>query len=606
MKRKLLNIPIQADSRPTEIDVAESALNSWIDALPLMNYTRSCDQVTDALSHLNRHQLELSERIAVMKVLSSRVDEIHKLVPRHFDSDSFPLTEKRRASKIRSQKLLSECAIGHKVIITALIEDRALLSQNKKALFFSIVKSLHYMSLELVELFLSYRVPEKGTWQDLHKLYVIAEQMGVLDIVISGNAAQGEASTSINELYKKILLLSLADFSRLMNGEAEKVYQQLSEWAKLTSLSLPGDSFCEGTVVDLGIDSPASHVFSEKPLKFINGRVFEIYRLLEYLDGQIDILAEQGRKGGNVLSVRSRQAMYIRLRFTWGTRCERGAVREPIENPVKLISGLHDCHRGLSNDIHFNPEHDELRFTPSLDEDGGLSPGLSLVPEDDSPWMKDEMEARAASNMDGHRVSQFDDQKKSDAWEKIYANQVGSQAQQEREAPPLTVTDSVQVDTSSGGMAILCRCEQVEASLAVGKVVTLKDDGEDSEWKIGVVRWLVMLGSGDVRCGVQILSEDAETIATRSIKGVGENGEYYRSILIPEQGDHPASVLVPASVYSTNTTLSVVTSTEVKYMTLKELLNNSSSYNQFLFEVVSKPLTARDLGVKKDFDRRSF
>ncbi len=611
MRNKLLNIPVRVDAEPVGVDVSEPALKAWTEALPLMDYAHSCKQVTDALNQLNRQQVEIMKRITAMTLLSNHVDKLHKIVPRNFDSDALPLSAKQLESKLRPQRLLLECATGHKIIVVELLEDKKLLAKNKKSLFLSLVKALHYMLLELIENFLSYRTPEAGTWQDMHKLYAIAEQLGVVDVAVSGSAAQGEASTTIGELYKKILLLSLADYSRLMNGEAEMIYQQLPEWSKLTSLSCPDDSFREGIVVDLGVDAPANHVFSEKPIKFLNGRLFDIAPLLAHMDAQIDALAEQGQQGDNMLGARTRQAMYIRLRFTWGTRSERGASRQPINNPVKLISGLHDCHRGLSGNAPFNPEHDELRFDPEwnkVEEQAPLPDDLSLVPEGEDPWMKDVIEARVAANVNGHRVSQFDEHTKADAWEKIYANQIADQGRREREVAPLMVIDCVQVDTSPGGMAILCSHEQVDASLAVGKVVAIYEEGdaEVNRWQIGVVRWLVMLPSNDIRCGVQVLSHRARTVATKSIKGVGENGEYFRSIMIPAEDGYPTSVIVPAAVYSTNSILSVVAEKELIYLALKELLNNSASYNQFSFEKVDEPTMGINLKAKIDHNRRSF
>jgi len=608
MKKNFLNIPPRADAAPTVIDVREAALKRWIESLPLMDYSRSCDQITEALHDLNCHRVKLPQRIEAMTLLSSRVDKLHKMIPRNFESDTLPLSEKKLESILRPHKLLDECAIGHKIIISDLAADKKLLRKHKKALFFSIVKALHYMSLELIERYLIYRTPEEGTWQDIHKLYGISEKMGVLDIAISGNAAQGEASTSINELYKKILLLSLADMSRLMAGEAETVYNQLAGWSKMTSLSNPDDSFRKGVVVDLGIDAPANHVNSEKPLKFLNGRIFDLSRLLSHMEREIEALGEEGKKGSNMLGARARQAMYIRLHFTWGTHCDRSEAREPIKTPIKLISGLHDCHRGLSGDDVFNPEYDELRFDPNwmnsdLDEKPGLPgegslDGLSLVSEEETPWEKEQIAARAASNFSGNRVSRFDENGKNDAWEKIYSNQLAEEGRQKKAAAPLVVTECAQVDTSPGGMAIVCGKHQVGASLAVGKVVAITVTGEEDNWQTGVVRWLIMLPNDDIRFGVQILSDRAETVATKAVRGVGDNGEYFRAMIIPAEDGSPASIIVPAAVYSTNTIVSMVGKSEIKYLSLKTLLNNSASYNQFGFDEVEKPLMADPMKIK--------
>ncbi len=601
-----LNTPKRENAPPTDIDVRVSALQSWIEALPLMDYARSCEKVTNALHHINRHQLDVKARIEAVTLLSERVEKLHKIVPRSFDSDALPFTEKQLASKEGQQRLLAECAISHKIIINELLADPKLLAKHKQVLFYSLVKALHYISLELIERFLIYRTPADGTWQDIHKLYVIAGKMNVLGVSISGSAAQEEASTSINELYKKILLLSLADLSRLMMGEAKSLYKQLAEWSKLTSLIPLEDAFREGVVVDLGIDAPANHILTDKPLKFHNGRVFDISRLLSHLDQQIEVMTEQGRSGGNMLSVRACQAMYSRLRRTWGARGEREAGREPIKTPMKLISGLHDCHRVLSEDIPFNPEYDELHleFESKKKDAGSLDGVLSLVPEGENPWEQEEMESRAAANIKGNRISQFDDSTKSDAWEKIYAHKLAEAERQKKASAPLIATDCYQVDTSPGGMAIICDKHQVKAALAVGKVVTVAASDNEAVWHAGVVRWLIMLPNNDIRCGVQILSEHTLTIATKGLRGAGENGEYYRSIMIPVDEGREASVIVPAAVYSVKSVLSAVVQGKLIYLMLKSLINSSASYNQFSFEEVEKPRVGEGLKAKLERDRR--
>lgn len=99
--------------------------------------------------------------------------------------------------------------------------------------------------------------------------------------------------------------------------------------------------------------------------------------------------------------------------------------------------------------------------------------------------------------------------------------------------------------------------------------MTVAASDDAAVWQAGVVRWLIMLPNNDIRCGVQILSEHALTIATKGLKGAGENGEYYRSIMIPADEDRIASVIVPAAVYSVNSILSAVVQGKLTYLAIE-------------------------------------
>jgi len=127
----------------------------------------------------------------------------------------------------------------------------------------------------------------------------------------------------------------------------------------------------------------------------------------------------------------------------------------------------------------------------------------------------------------------------------------------------------------------------------VGEIVAyqLTGEGRDENWRIGCVRWLRVTENNSMELGVMQVDISAAPTATRAIQGVGQGGEYFRSLIAPAvvlMAD-AATLIVPAAIFDIGSLLAVNTGNEVHYVRLTRIVDATKSYSQFHFTITKRP-----------------
>ena len=106
-----------------------------------------------------------------------------------------------------------------------------------------------------------------------------------------------------------------------------------------------------------------------------------------------------------------------------------------------------------------------------------------------------------------------------------------------------------------------------------------------------MVRWLRTSAHDKLELGIRLLSEDTLPVATRGVKGVGKDSEYFRSLLIPKTDpmQSPTTLITPASVYDVGSVVCVNTGVQVFHAHLTELVDATNAFSLFHFEIVAAP-----------------
>jgi hypothetical protein len=295
--------------------------------------------------------------------------------------------------------------------------------------------------------------------------------------------------------------------------------------------------------------------------------------------------------------------MLRRLASSWGRQSEREHDRHTHLDHVDVVIGLSAAHHHVDGERPFTPELHELRIHTGYDpetrttEPGRGSLNLSLVPLDHEPWKIDDAESRLAAGVTTPRVSSFDaDGKTRDVWHKIYAHR-GPTESREAETDSFNTLYAVSTwetkNRSAQGMALSCHHSR-SLPVRVGEVVAYEPQGSErgkSQWSVGTIRWLRVMEGDTLEMGVMRLSEGARAAATRAVKGAGQGGEYFRSLIIPRDGlDSPhGHILTPAAIYDIDTVLAVNLGDRIRYIRLSRLIEATRSFSQFQFELVDTP-----------------
>jgi len=131
-------------------------------------------------------------------------------------------------------------AMGYKIIIDDLSEGHFLSSifkkkQNKKNLSCMTYNLLYFLNKILLSNYKLYSGCSEHIWRDIHQVYRFASKRKLVNITIDNELSN---HLTIAELYKKILLFSLANPYHLSNNEMDVIWLHLDTWSQYAHLSL--------------------------------------------------------------------------------------------------------------------------------------------------------------------------------------------------------------------------------------------------------------------------------------------------------------------------------------------------------------------------------
>ena len=591
-----LNVPQQTPSAGVAAFYNTAKLKAWLDALPMANAKKTGQELLAALIDINRATAPTNKRFQLLEAFRPMVGEISEILHKYYATATIPLDEKNRATAELAHDLLGEMAYGYKVVLQETAAD-SITDSNRNTVVASALYAMHHLTCLLVDIYALYSPEPKALWQELHQIYRYAEYEGFLSTIPSQNGNKGDVR-SIDHTYRRILMLALANPYHLMRGEALILFHELDNWTvhcRILPLAV-GASPKGQLYLDLENDEPPCYAPMSAQSKLpTDGRIIDISGILTVLEQRNKELMVSAKtaSGHLTLAGRKQRNMYKRLAEAWGVRIERLSERKPRSAPIEIAIGISTAHYFASNCAEFKPESDEITLRNR--KNIGKGQGLSLMEEGDTPWVNEDQAQRLTTGIVQPRTSQFDADpiKEKDIWVKVYSTQAHFENKKSISSNVVTQTfENVQCqlqNESRGGMALSCR-KGNGLRLAVGEIIAFKSEDMPTadDWSVGVVRWLRAGTQESLELGIGLLADDTLAVATRGVKGVGKDSEYFRSLLIPklDPTQYPTTLITPAAVYDVESIILVNTSTDVFYARLTKLMDATNSFSLFQFKIV--------------------
>jgi len=590
-----LTIPQQTPKAGVTAFFNAARLKDWLDALPLANPRKTGQELLTALRQTNRTPALANQRFHFLEQCRPLIADITDTLHKHYAAASIPLEDKHRATAELVHALYGEMAYGYKAILLA-TSSTPLNDTNRNMMTASALCAMHHLARLLVDSYALYSPEPASLWLELHQIYRYADYE---DFSSRGFPLEGQAGDvrSIAHTYHRIIMLALANPYHLMQGEAQLVFRELDKWAAHCRI-LPlgaGVSPSGQFYLDLDSDAPPSYApGSAKPLYPVDGRILDTSGILAAVEQRNKELlaAAKSESGQLTLAGRKLRNMYKRLADAWGIRVERLSERRPRSTPLEIAIGISAAHHFASHGAEFAPESNEIELRHGKGRGKGQE--LTLFSESDAPWIHEDQASRLATGIVQPRTSQFatDPAKEKDVWVKIYSTQTHFENKKDHSTPTFQSAACQLQDESRGGMAISCR-KGHGVRLLVGEVIAFKSEHAPNpdDWSIGVVRWLRTTTQEKLELGIGQLADDTLPVATRGVKGVGKDSEYFRSLLIPRMDptQYPTTLITPAAVYDLDSVVLVNTGSDVFYAQLIKIMNATNSFSLFQFKIVDAP-----------------
>jgi hypothetical protein len=576
-------LPVQDLGRLSLVSHHPKKLKEWVGGLPMINVGESSRQVFQTLQELTRLQVDVATRIELLEILRPVVHALCNALAKHYLNQSVMLPERATKVAALAQSMQSHLATGYK---QAVVESLERLAQSKREP--EVVKTaalvIHRAITELTgnllrstQLYLN-TLPQ--LWLELHSLYLyaVAQQLAhspqVADAVVQHHAAQ----SSVEDAYKRALLLATCKPNKLRQAEVAQIHQLAEIWAPLVTLKeMSGNS--ELFVFDLAKDAPPTYRTTAQAADADHVRAIDPSRLVERLN-ELKRAAQGAMPRGSGESALS-LSLLEHLVQAWSELSERSFSRVAHDGTLEACLGLTALHYFLSGGRDFDTmmRGDQSRY---------------LVSETNNPFLK----TKAVE----HRA---DDRTGRDVWSLAFGGSSGGVSekkpdfnlgfQEQVDETPRYDTHNCQIVNISPGGYCIEWSGDVPASVRAGEILGLRE-ADNASWSIGVIRWVKQLPGHGAQLGIEVLSPKAKPCGARVIKKTGEATEYMRTLLLPELKtiNRPATLITPALTFRTGYKVGLNLDAEEVKAHLSKQLSATPSFCQFEFSVLRKPSAGPD------------
>jgi len=211
-------------------------INEWAKRITKLKICDQEERFYSLLVEVNGLELPVNERLAFLESLHQPVIALIDHLSKTYIGSGLPLAEDKSKYVHRVNSLWSEMATAYKIIIDDLSESSFFTSIIKqKDLACALYHVLFYLSGQLYSNYTLYSACTENVWRDIHQVFRFASNRKLsnrkTDVKIS-------SQLTILNLYKKILLFSLANPYHLTIQEMKITWEYLDDWSELSDLNL--------------------------------------------------------------------------------------------------------------------------------------------------------------------------------------------------------------------------------------------------------------------------------------------------------------------------------------------------------------------------------
>jgi hypothetical protein len=332
---------IKPDAAPEFKDSAGCA--KWLQSLPLVNVGPSHDRFLGQLEELNACNIAPAERLKILELLREPVTFVQTELSKKFSSRPAPLAKAEREIFHNVNALWDALSNGYQHCLQAVAGGAS-----GPSVGFACQRALWCAGQKLVACYGAYQDVGEREWKMLHGVYAFAEERDVADDDVA-HPVHKSRETNCIETYAQILLLNLANPSKLTPRQIELISLWLESWARKISIGPAASAAGEGPaplVVDLAGAAGASRRSAEGE----KIRVLDIQEVGKSLRKCVGLLRKGETPaalglGGDVTTALA-QSLLVMLYRRW---CEDGQSRayprRGASGPAQICSGMAAVHQ---------------------------------------------------------------------------------------------------------------------------------------------------------------------------------------------------------------------------------------------------------------------
>lgn len=517
----LLDLPEVTPELAEVVEADPKRLKAWLIGLPTADVIECGRLIFDALASLNRIELPADKRAALLGEYETMLEMQSAGFDAAYASAGLPMKERARQAALLYRNLWLEIATGWKIALVNRMEKRGLFGSGKIEPVF--VQRIFYAFWRFFRVNCRLFMPvPAGVWSEAHQLFRLGAENRFLE------EPPEPKNSTIAILYKRILLLSLADPLRFAPQEQDKVVDIVENFGHLAHFQPVSRYINAAGYFLIELDSDKAPYFignrtTESPSSLaILLETGELVSHLQKTEAAIETKAPQAQDRVRLLA---RLQILRRTIRQWDIAPQRTYQRIPSHAMVDIAIGLEQV---VAQICHDNPA--ELQTRPLIDT--RLSDSETMMADSDRPYPLSH-------------------------WQVF------------NESPAGYAVRSVSVE---------------EEMIRAGEIVALRTFPE-TPWMVATVRWLQQDTENRIEMGLQILSSRA--IPARAIQAPGNTDSASTpALLLPEIPvlKQPARIAAGKGSYTPLRELTLLTPNGPQKVRATRLAEQQMGYDLFDFE----------------------
>ena len=571
-------------------------LVEWLEHLPMVNLGEASRQLYHAVIELNQLIIEPEIRLKLLELIRPPVQHVCNALNKFYLNQPVLLPEKARKVSRLAMALDNHLAVGYKIIVHDNAQaDYSLLSRkSRKSSTLAIHRAVSLLGRTIVRAYELYLPPPEKAWQELHKLYLIAESNKIQDTVVEDRENKFLTKSTIADAYKRIVMVGCCKPNQIRQQDIINIYEATEMWTKKVDVAPVRDN--SSFVVNLGHDGPPVYRDLARKKLTLLYRTIDFAALLkllqEYLaqpEGEHDAFV----KGISVPKTVPGELLGYLVRV-WTSLTERSFSRSPSDKPIKLCIGFTAAHYFVSGGVDFE-EQLQKSATGNLENSGGfVGKDVKSISDYTDNWAG------------GFDVAKRDIQSAQRSLEAVDYERVKTvtidtaSAAETKGFNPLNIPPQYEaqlIDTSPNGYRI--RWPQiVPKEIKTGEIVAV-NEGISHAWSVGVIRWINNQQQPfEVQMGIEIIATGAIPCGAKVVTQTKRRSDYMRALLLPSMktGEQNPTLFTPNLPFKSGVKIIVNQYGEVSHGNLGKRIFSTGSFSQFIYH----PDTSTDLRDESD------
>lgn len=537
-----LTVPSPDSVANPNVETRPNKLAQWVEDLPYANPLKVEAEIFESLYQLNRYPDPIPKRTELMVCYRKAYDKLFKAVRKEYMRKDFRTVHHGKLELANLLlKVTVEMAYGYKLVINECLEN---VQQGKKephlglAIYFVMKALTQELMLEYAEF-----IPDsKKAWREIFQLYTLAEEHDLQRELM-------EEGSTIELLFKRILLVIMVDPYHLHRGEIWSCYDYLARWAQLSKFEHL-EPMPQKLDAHFLVDFQSVH--PPKPLKadaeLIAGRhhIFNtlhlcetVHKHLRQVEKDSKVVPEATEKLTSIQAIQ----MFRHMLLAWHVQPERRSPREEKYGTHMVASGLSAAKHYLEIDAIV---HEKAVNPFAIDEE---EPGGSLTLEGVEG-------IKSAPKSGRYHVYEW----------RIF-------------------------NISASGVGLIVNAP-VPKEVQVGQLLVTQVQRKETRanCSVGIVRRMIQRDPETMEVGVQFITGTITPVALRPQVFGSEIPAEFQSGLLVESSKTPSTILAPYGMFRPRQEYVVDLGKQVLRVFANKLLESTPAFDRFTFDEMKATL----------------